>query len=118
MIAVVVSKANNCDYCEQHHSEAINHFWKDKERTIRLGENYKEVDLSPVDIALCDLSVDLTKYPGKDKKVHSDKLRSLGLDDRAVLDAVLIIGYFNFVNRLVLGLGVHLEDDGGKGYEY
>jgi len=118
MIAVVVSKTNDCDYCKRHHSEAVNHFWKDEERTARLGQDYEAADLSDVDVALCELSVDLTKDPGKDKKKHTDRLKALGLDDRAVLDAVLIIGYFNFVNRLVLGLGVHLEEDGGKGYEY
>jgi len=118
MIAVVVSKTNDCDYCKRHHSEAVNHFWKDEERTARLGQDYGAADLSDVDVALCELSVDLTKDPGKDKKKHTDRLKALGLDDRAVLDAVLIIGYFNFVNRLVLGLGVNLEDDGGKGYDY
>jgi len=32
--------------------------------------------------------------------------------------ANLVIAYFNFVNRVVIGLGVELEEDGGKGYEY
>jgi alkylhydroperoxidase family enzyme len=47
-----------------------------------------------------------------------EKLRELGASDRAILDADLVIAYFNFVNRLVLGLGVELEDDEGKGYRY
>ena len=38
-------------------------------------------------------------------------LRDAGFDDRAILDATLTLGYFNFVNRLVLCLGVHLEED-------
>ena len=38
-------------------------------------------------------------------------LRAHGFDDRALLDAALTIGYFCFVNRLVLVLGVHLEED-------
>ena len=46
-----------------------------------------------------------------------EQLKQEGLDDRAVLDAALVISYFNFVNRMVLGLGVHLEEDAG-GYEY
>ena len=40
-------------------------------------------------------------------------LREHGFDDRALLDAALTIGYFCFVNRLVLMLGVRLEE----GYE-
>lgn len=38
-----------------------------------------------------------------------DALRSVGLDDRGLLDVVQIVAYFNFVNRLVEGLGVELE---------
>lgn len=32
ILAVVVSKNNNCDYCVNHHAEALNHYWKDSER--------------------------------------------------------------------------------------
>lgn len=37
------------------------------------------------------------------------RLRELGFDDRAILDATLTVGYFSFVNRLVLLLGVEIE---------
>ena len=36
-------------------------------------------------------------------------LRELGMDDRAILDAILTVGYFNFVNRLVLATGLEVE---------
>lgn len=29
MIAVVVSKNNDCDYCQLHHAAAVKHYWKD-----------------------------------------------------------------------------------------
>ena len=37
-------------------------------------------------------------------------LRDVGLDDRAILDLAQCIGYFNYVNRIVLGLGVTLGE--------
>ncbi|MFQ6103916.1 MAG: carboxymuconolactone decarboxylase family protein [Candidatus Glassbacteria bacterium] len=37
MIAVVASAANSCDYCVNHHSNALNHYWKDKERLGQLN---------------------------------------------------------------------------------
>lgn len=42
---------------------------------------------------------------------HDDvaALRAAGLDDRGVLDVIQVVAYFNFVNRLVDGLGVVLE---------
>ena len=42
----------------------------------------------------------------------------MGLSDKAILDATLVVSYFNFVNRMVLGLGVNLESNQAKGYNY
>ena len=37
-----------------------------------------------------------------------EEMRSAGLEDDEVLDVALITAYFNFVNRLAVGLGVEL----------
>ncbi|MEO1054529.1 MAG: peroxidase-related enzyme [Bacteroidota bacterium] len=119
MIAVIVSVSNQCEYCFKHHGEALNHFWKDDDKVEKLAGNFEDMDISEVDKVLCAYAKSLTEEPGKeDKSTQTEKLKSLGLTDRAILDAALVVGYFNFVNRLVLGLGVELETDGGKGYEY
>lgn len=39
-----------------------------------------------------------------------DDLRVVGFSDAAIHDAAAIVAYFNFVNRLALGLGVELEE--------
>lgn len=39
-----------------------------------------------------------------------DRLRDVGYTDADVLDAVQIIGFFNYYNRLVDALGVEPED--------
>ncbi|MBK5192462.1 MAG: peroxidase, partial [Flavobacteriaceae bacterium] len=36
----------------------------------------------------------------------------------AILDATLVVSYFNFVNRMVLTLGVEIETDEGENYKY
>jgi uncharacterized peroxidase-related enzyme len=118
MMAVVVSRANACTYCQRHHMEALEHFWKDPERLERLRSDYREVDLSGVDRALCDYAWELTVDPGAaERRDPTLVLRSQGLSDRAILDATLVVSYFNFVNRMVVGLGVELEQDPG-GYTY
>jgi alkylhydroperoxidase family enzyme len=38
-------------------------------------------------------------------------LRSAGFSDRAIHDVAAITAYFNFVNRVALGLGVELEPE-------
>jgi len=119
MMAVVVSKANDCDYCQVHHAEALNHYWKDDEKTELLKHNYKQVELSKVDQAFCEMAWELTQHPGESVKgTHTKRLKSLGVDDRSILDATLVIAYFNFVNRIVLNLQVELGAEEAKGYEY
>ena len=119
MIAVVVSKTNNCPYCITHHAEALQFFWKDEEKVEQLSEDYRNVDISDTDRLLCEMAETQTKAPShKGRERLIGRLKAQGLEDRAVLDAALVIAYFNFVNRMVLGLGVDLEADGGGGYNY
>ena len=44
------------------------------------------------------------------------ELRAVNLSDSDILDLTLIVGYFNFVNRIALGLGVVYNDDELSGY--
>jgi len=119
MMAVIVSNTNQCPYCITHHAEALKFFWKVDQRVAQLIEDYTQLDLSPTDQQLCQLAQKLTLQPNfEGKQGLLDDLRTTGLDDRALLDATLVIAYFNFANRLVLGLGVELEADGGTGYHY
>lgn len=119
MMAVVVSVANNCDYCHTHHGAALNHFWKDPDKVAQLKMDHTSIGLDIIDQNLCKMAWNVTKDPGattEDKFVAP--LREAGLEDRAILDAMQVISYFNFVNRMVLGLGVHLDPDAGEGYLY
>lgn len=119
MIGVIVSICNSCMYCVKHHSEALNHFWKDNSRLGIFLRDYTKVGLSDLDLLLCLLSEQLTIRPsfeGKEELIR--RIKDQGLDDRGILDAMTIIGYFNFVNRLVLGLGVDGNDEEKGGYTY
>ena len=44
------------------------------------------------------------------------ELRAVGLSDRDILDVTLVTAYFNFVNRIALGLGVTFDADELTGY--
>jgi len=119
MMAVITSVSNNCHYCQIHHSEALNNYWKDDNRILHLRNNFHEAQLTEKEIALCEFAKNLTITPDDFKEPdHINKLKIIGFSDQAILDATLVIAYFNFVNRIVLGLGVSLEIHGGTGYKY
>lgn len=119
MISVVVSAANRCVYCQVHHGAALNNYWKDEKRVEQLKTNYQKASLNETDALLCQYAIDLTLVP--DDFENNDKttaLKEAGLDDRAILDATLVIAYFNFVNRIVSSMGIALEESAGEGYKY
>ncbi len=119
MIAVVVSMANNCSYCAIHHGSALQHYWKDETKLNKLKADYREVDIPENDKALCQYAEEVTLRPqnlGEVSPIVS--LKEMGFSDAAILDATLVVAYFNFVNRMVLSLGVEIEEDGGKNYKY
>ncbi len=119
MMAVIVSKCNDCHYCQTHHGEALNHFWKDENRVEQLRSDYTKLDLNQEDLLWCDYAKTLTNAPSSPFENDLIKpLKKLGVSDGAILDATLVIAYFNFVNRIVMGLGVDLESDEGAGYKY
>ncbi len=119
MIAVIVSVANKCTYCATHHGSALNHYWKDEEKLKLLKTDYPVLALPEKEMALCDFAHLLTLDPQTNNKADlTENLRILGWSDAAILDATLVVSYFNFVNRMVLTLGVELEKDEGKNFKY
>jgi uncharacterized peroxidase-related enzyme len=118
MLAVIVSAANQCPYCIAHHTEALLFYWKDADRAARLLSDRENAGLDAADLALCQYAEDLSLRPGESANRDIENLRAQGLDDRAILDTAQIIAYFNFVNRLVLGLGLAPREEEVKGYNY
>ena len=118
LIAVIVSVANKCAYCQVHHKLALNHFWKDEDRVNSLATDFTTTKLSEEDRVLADYAYDLTLKPHCiNEEEHIQSLKEVGFDDRAILDVAMIVSYFNFVNRMILGLGVELEEN-ASGYNY
>lgn len=108
-IAVAVSAANDCHYCVVHHSHALT---KESGRA-GLAEAVASQDTDTLDrrmAALVAYARKLTRAPAAMREADVAALRQVGLDDRAVVDANQVVAYFNYVNRIVEGLGVELEE--------
>lgn len=118
MMAVIVSSANRCAYCINHHEQALLAYWKDEDRLKNLRIDREKAELSDQDERLCSLAELLTENPSAEVSEKISELKDAGLNDRAILDAVQVISYFNFVNRMVLGLGAEFTEEEMKGYRY
>jgi len=118
MIGVVVSATNQCEYCQAHHGQALNYFWKDTNRVEQLKLDFKKLDLNTSDQILCEWAERLSLDPSEKPSEIIKRLKVEGFDDRAILDATLIVAYFNFVNRIVMGLGLDTNPVDAEGYIY
>ncbi len=72
--------------------------------------DWRTAPLAPVDYALCAFAAKLTLEQHDMTPADLQVLRAHGLDDRAIHDAVQVIGYFNYITRLADALGVEPED--------
>lgn len=117
-IAVIVSVLNNCSYCIEHHAEALRHYWKDERRLNALIDDVDAVELEHREKNMVTYVRKLTCSPSSVREKDIILLRDSGFSDRAILDIGLVVGYFNFVNRIVLGLGVEASLDEIGGYIY
>lgn len=115
-VAVVVSASNDCDYCVKHHLEALSRYEKSEEVLGMLATADGLETLEPRLSNIVRHAYKLTNAPGAMTESDLDELRAVGLDDRDILDLTLVTAYFNFVNRIALGLGVEFSDEEAAGY--
>lgn len=118
MVAVVVSAANRCAYGAVHHSEALEAVEKDPEALRKLLREFSTKHESPRSKALLAYAAKLTLDPKDITQDDIKDLRDVGLTDAEILRANLIASYFNFSNRIALGLGVELEEGAARTYKY
>ena len=71
-----------------------------------LVEDYENVPLSPADRAMLDYVTTLTEDATRIHKQDHERLRSVGFDDRGILQITLIASWFNYINRVADALGV------------
>jgi uncharacterized peroxidase-related enzyme len=118
LLGVVTSQANQCGYCVAHHSDALNRYLRDDGAVKELREGRVPAMLTPRERVLVRWAKTLGKTPPTAADEDVQILRRVGFSDREILDATMIVGYFHFVNRIVIGLGVELEPVGEQKYQY
>lgn len=74
-----------------------------------LEKDYTSAPISEQDRVMLDYVVKVTKDATKVGKNDHEKLRSVGFDDRGILQITLIAAWFNYINRVADALGVGRE---------
>ena len=69
-------------------------------------KDYDRAPISEADRAMLDYVGKLTKDATVVGAADHDRLRSMGFDDRAILQITLIAAWFNYINRVADALGV------------
>lgn len=118
MIAVVVSAANKSEYGATHHSEALGDVDKNPEALAKILHDFVTKSESPRIKALLAYAAKLTLDPKDITEDDIKDLREVGLTDEEILRADLVASYFNFSNRITLGLGIELERGKSRKYRY
>ena len=93
---------------ESHERDLRSAVESDEQRQA-VQEDYRNAGLTQREVALLDFAVKLTKHPSGVRREDLDALRAYGFTDEQLVDSVHCIGYFNFINRVLDGLGVDPE---------
>lgn len=93
----------------ESHEKDLRSVVENDQQLRAIQDDYRSANLPPRETALLDFSILLTKSPSSVRKDELGALRSHGYSDEQLVDAVHCISYFNFINRVLDGLGVDPE---------
>lgn len=114
-IGVYTSYLNGCDYCVTHHLEGFTRLINDPPKATEFFEKVESDALHTyfdtkyfggIEYAK-KLTLDHTHITKKDIEV----LKTVGFSEGEILEINQVTSYFNYVNRMVVGLGVTTEGD-------
>ena len=75
-----------------------------------LEADYRTAPISDQERVMLDYVVQITRDATRISPADHDRLRSVGFDDRGILQITLIASWFNYINRVADALGVGRGD--------
>jgi uncharacterized peroxidase-related enzyme len=109
LIAAYVSGLNHCRYCHGVHTATAERLGVEEGLVGRLVEQFDSVavpdEMSPV----LRYARKLTERPASIAQADADAILAAGWDESAIYHTVAVTALFNFMNRLVEGLGIRFD---------
>ncbi|WP_205944600.1 carboxymuconolactone decarboxylase family protein [Pelagibius litoralis] len=114
-VSSYVSILNDCPYSLANHWANARHLIADDQRAdvieAALKSDAPENAFDGAELAIMRYARKLIRTPGQMAQSDVAAMRDTGLDDGQILEVNQIVGDFNYVNRLLNGLGVTTEGD-------
>ena len=113
MIATVVSVVNGCGNCRAVHGALMRRMLHDDALADQIIADYTQAPLEPAVRAALDYAAKLTREPRGVTEADVQRLREAGYTDQQIVDVAHVAAWFNYVNRIALGLGTQLRTEAG-----
>jgi uncharacterized peroxidase-related enzyme len=119
-IGVLVSRLNQCAYCDEHHSTGLQRLLRQEKKAFEaydaaidrvLAGDRDASPLTPRERAGLEYAMKLTASPGAMAQEDIDRLRRKDFSDGQILEVNQVTAYFAYANRTVTGLGVSAEGE-------
>jgi uncharacterized peroxidase-related enzyme len=78
----------------------------DHDLVAALEEDYRTAPISDQEKVMLDYVVQVTRDATRISPADHERLRSVGFDDKGILQITLIASWFNYINRVADALGV------------
>lgn len=106
MIAVAVSSANRCWYCQVAHGAAVRALSGDPALGEAMVMNWRAAPLPPRQRAMLEFAVKVTEASARVQEADRQALRDAGFSDRDIWDIASVTGFFNMTNRVASATGM------------
>ncbi len=104
-LLLAVSAANQSTYCVTAHWQMLRALGMSDRQLRQVAIDYRRAGLPKTDEALLDFGLKLTQHPTSVSRQDIEELRRHDFPDEAILEAVLVSAFTDFVCTLSMGLG-------------
>lgn len=107
-IALLISMENGCKMCVDVHKKIAKMLGLSDERIAEILQGIDAISTTEAEKALLHFCIKASKKDNyKILKSEIDELKEMGFSDVQIIEAVAIVGYFNYINTLsnVFALG-------------
>jgi uncharacterized peroxidase-related enzyme len=111
LIAAYVSALNACAYCAGVHGATAAAFGLEERLLESMIEDLESAPVSDSLRPVLRCAAKLTRAPSRMTRGDTAAMLAAGWPEQALYDTVAICALYNFMNRLVEGLGIRAEGD-------